>query len=145
MPCWLKPTPQGLEELKCQPMNKSEACQICLHHSPMKIFQSPTRRVHYLYHLFILTSGSHLVWACSRLATAMPGTTKHASTPRCVANRRSESIPGSTGTQEFKQLSGSRVFWQNFKNKKFFPLPLNPPHFLAVNSREHLIRKDSSS
>lgn len=121
----------------------SEACQICLHCSPMKTFQTLRE---YLHHLFVLTSVSCSVWTCSRLATAMPGITKHASTPSCVANKRSESIPEVQGHKEdFKQLFASKVFWQSLKNKNFFPLPFNPPHFLAVNSGEHLIRKNSSS
>lgn len=92
-----------------------------------------------------LTSVSCSVWTCSRLATAMLGTTKHAAKPSCVANKRSESIPENTGTQEeFKQLFLSKVFWQSLRNKKKFfsqPTSLNND----VNSREHLIRNDSSS
>lgn len=46
--------------------------------------------------------------------------------------------------EELKQLSVSEVFWQSLRNKKFFLLPFNPPHFSAVNSGEHLRRKTSS-
>lgn len=45
-----------------------------------------------------LTSGSCSGWTRSRLASATSGTTKHAASPSCGANRRSESIPGNTGT-----------------------------------------------
>lgn len=86
------------------------------------------------------------VWTRSRLATAMFGTTKHAASPSCVANKRSESIPGNTGTQvRVQTVVRKQSVLAKFEKQEEI-LPLNHLTFSRkADSREHLIRKDSSS
>lgn len=143
MPCWLKPTTQNPEDLNCQSVNRfPRACQSRLHYCPRKTPQALTE---YLHCLFILPWGSCSVWTCSRLAPAMSGTTEYAADLSCVTSKRSEGVPENMGTQEgFKQLFLSTVFWQSLKNKKKFLPPAHLAVSSNVNSREHLIRKDSS-
>lgn len=99
----------------------------------------------YWHHLLVLTWVSCSAWTCSRLATAMSGTTKHATSPSCAANKRSESIPEITGTQVRVQTV---VFKQSVLAKLEKQEGILPPTNLTfssnINSRKHLIRKDSS-
>lgn len=124
-PCWLKPTAQDLE-LKCRFLSD---CQKLVGSACITFLRRLSRHCECWRRLPVLTSVSCSAWTCSRLATAMSGTTARATSPSCAAAERSESIPETTGTRVRVQTV---VFEQSVlakREKQEGILPRHQPHF----------------